>query len=160
MAVFQRTGIWYLDYYYQGKRIRESVGTSKREAEQALAVRKAEIIQGRYHFQNDKLSPQFSVFAVEYLDYQQTQNRSWKRVQTSLNRLMPYFGDKHLAEITPKDIELYKQKQLLQPKQTPYIKHRILVKPATINHDLAYLKNLFTIAIKYCKSSDTSWTGR
>ncbi len=47
MGVYSKKGkdgklCWYIDYYYDGKRMRKSVGTSKTLAEKALAVRKTE----------------------------------------------------------------------------------------------------------------------
>lgn len=35
MAIFRKRGKWYINYYCQGGRIREAVGTSKRAAEGA-----------------------------------------------------------------------------------------------------------------------------
>ena len=50
MGVFKKHNTWYIDYYSEGRRIREAVGNNKREAAEALAVRRSEIVQGRYHF--------------------------------------------------------------------------------------------------------------
>jgi hypothetical protein len=47
MGVFKRGGIWWIDYRYQGRRIRESTGTSSRKrAEQLLTKRQAEVSRG------------------------------------------------------------------------------------------------------------------
>lgn len=57
MSIFQRidkdgNASWYIDFYYNGKRIREVAGHTKRQAEDALAMRKAEILQGKYGIVN------------------------------------------------------------------------------------------------------------
>jgi hypothetical protein len=48
MGVILKKGKYFIDYRVQGRRVREGIGTNKREAELALAVRKTEIVQGRY----------------------------------------------------------------------------------------------------------------
>ena len=40
MALFKKRGKWYIDYYYEGRRIREAIGPSKRAAEMALGARR------------------------------------------------------------------------------------------------------------------------
>lgn len=45
MGLFKKRGKWNIDYYYQGRRIRECIGTSKRLAERALDARKG-FVQG------------------------------------------------------------------------------------------------------------------
>ncbi len=37
MALYQRNGNWWIDYYYQDRRYRQKIGTTKRNAEEALA---------------------------------------------------------------------------------------------------------------------------
>ena len=41
MAVFQKNGTWWIDFYHQGKRIRRKVGPSKRMAAGELRGRRA-----------------------------------------------------------------------------------------------------------------------
>jgi hypothetical protein len=42
-----------LDFFYDGRRIRKKVG-SKKDAENALAAVKADILRGEYRFTKDK----------------------------------------------------------------------------------------------------------
>ena len=52
MGLYKRRGkegsTWCIQYFTHGKRIREAIGPSKRQAELVLAKRKAEIREGRF----------------------------------------------------------------------------------------------------------------
>ena len=82
----------------------------------------------------------FSKYAEQYLAYSKT-NKSWstynRQDRISIARLKSYFKDKYIYEITPQMIEKYKAKRLEN------------VKPATVNRELACLKHMFTMAIKW-----------
>ena len=45
MAVYQKKGIYFIDYIVEGRRKRESVGPSKKQAELVLKKRKIEIAE-------------------------------------------------------------------------------------------------------------------
>lgn len=62
MGVFNKGGSWYIDYYHNGKRIRENVGPSKKDAIRALQTRRGEINQGRFNWLRKKDSPSFDFF--------------------------------------------------------------------------------------------------
>ena len=141
MRIYQRKQIWYVDYYYEGRRIRRKIG-SKRDAENALAAIKADILRGEYRFKKDR-KIRFEDFAKEYLDYAKINKRSWGRDESSLKRLLPFFGNMLLSKITPRYIEEYKKKRLDDQ-----------VKTGTINRELACLKHMFTIAEKLGKFDD------
>src|SRR3990172_10004377 len=111
MGVLSRNGKWYLDYYVDGLRIRECVGKSKTEAQKALAVRKAEIVQGKYNFKKEKRSPLFEDFAKEYMDYSMANKKSFTRDITSLNKLKPFFKGEKLCDISPFLVEKYKARR-------------------------------------------------
>ncbi len=139
VAIFKKNGTWYIDYYVDGRRKRECVGVNKKTAEKALAIRKAEIAQGRYDFKKEN-SIKLQDFAKDYLEYSRANKKSFKRDITSLNALLPYFEGKKLSQIKPEDIERYK------------IMRRKSVAPGTINRELACLKHMFTMAIKWGKA--------
>ena len=82
MAVFKRTykgkdgkgkKKWYIDYVVDGKRKWKSVGevgvVSKADAKKLLALRKTEILQGKFNAPKPKIIPTFSEFAKEYLEF-------------------------------------------------------------------------------------------
>lgn len=142
MAVYPRNGKWYIDYYYEGVRRREIVGpvlvTTKRIAEQALAIRKAEIAQGRFQFTQKNHDLKMKEYIERYWEWAKCNQRhpeKWTRVY--LNHFLEYFRDKRLSQITPKDIEEYK---ILRSKE---------IKPSTINRELACLKRMYSLAVNW-----------
>jgi len=138
MGLFKKNGKWCIDYYFEGRRVRETVGPNKRVAEQALAVRKAEITQNRYTL-SKRESVLFQDFAKEYLDYSRNHKKSYLRDITSTNHLTPYFKNKRLSDITSWLTERYKAIR----------KEKVAV--ATVNRELACLKHMFTLAIEWGK---------
>lgn len=138
MAIRKRGKSWIIDYYYNGRRIRETVGESKKLAEKALAIRKAAIAQERFKIQDTKkLSTTFGEYAQEFIEgYAKNNKRSWRRDVTSLKQLLPIFENKRLIDMTPSQIERYKAKRLKE------------VSPATLNRELALTKTIFNHAIK------------
>ena len=137
---------WYISYYQKGRRIREAISDKKSEARAALAAREADILRGRFEFKKDK-NVWFKDFAKEYLEYVKINKKSWGRDESSLKHLKPFFKDKLLSQITPKDIEAYKKKLL----ETDFRKRKI--QPGTINRELQCLRHIFTIAEKFDKFS-------
>ncbi|OQX51659.1 MAG: hypothetical protein B5M53_10675 [Candidatus Cloacimonas sp. 4484_209] len=140
MAIFKIKNTWYIDYYFNGKRIREAIGPNKKLAEQALYIRKANIAKGKFEIQDIKHSITFMELAKIYIEYAKGNKKSWKRDITSLNKLLPYFGNMRLNDISPYKIEQYK------------LQRRDEVLPATVNRELACMKHMFNLAIKWGKT--------
>lgn len=141
MRLYRRKKVWYLDYTFEGKRIRQAVGTSKKEAQQALDVIKGKILSGKFDIQDTKPSIIFNELADLYIPYAQANKKSWKRDITSLKNLLPVFGEVRLKDISPLDIEQYK------------LQRRNKVTPAAVNRELALMKYMFSLAIKWKKAN-------
>lgn len=168
MALFQKRGQWYIDYYAEGRRVRERVGVSKRLAERALTARRGEITQGRFKLQDVKRSPRFEQVAEEYATWARAHLRSWLRQSGTLRRLRAYFDGRTLREITPWLIERYKQERLkatvggrraapTAPAGRWPAGHAAgapprPIRPTTINRELACLKRLFNLAMQWGKA--------
>ncbi len=142
MAIYKRNKIWYIDYFYEGRRIREAVGSSKKLAQKALMIRKTQITQGKFDIQDTKPSITFGELAKTYIEYAKVNKKSWKRDVVSLNKLLPFFENRQLKHITPFLVEQYKQQR------------REEVSPATVNRELALVKHMFTLAIKWKRASN------
>jgi len=112
MGVFKRTykgmdgkkkDYWYIDYVLDGKRKWESVGqvgtVSKEHAKKLLALRKTEILQGKFNTPKPKAIPTFSEFAKEYLEFAKGNKKSWDRDMYAVKRLIPFFGSYRLKDI-------------------------------------------------------------
>ncbi|MBK7142036.1 MAG: site-specific integrase [bacterium] len=137
MGLYKRGDAWYIDYYVNGKRKRERVGSNKKVAEQALAKRQVQVAEHR--FLDIQRSPRTSLEELigAYLEYAKANKLSWQRDVHSIQRLKESFGRKLLSEITPLALETYKSSRLK------------VVAPATVNRELACLKHMFTKAIQW-----------
>jgi integrase len=137
MGIYKRKNKWFLDYYFQGKRIREAANTTNKSiAEDMLAARKADILRDKFKIADLQPNMYFSQLAEEYLAYAKENKKSWKRDETSLKHLKPFFENRRLAEITARMIEKYKSKRTSDG-----------VSPATINRELSCMKHMYNLAI-------------
>jgi len=148
MGVYKRGNVYYIDYYFEGNRIRERVGKNKRQAELALASRKGEIAQGKFNLERVKKTPYFEEFAKEYLDWAKINHRSWERMDAvRIKCLSNFFSGRRLNEITPWLIEKFKSER------------KDKVKPATINRELAVLSAMLSQAIEWGKLNEHPMKG-
>ena len=104
--MYKREGIWYADYYLDGKRIRESTGeTLKRKAEAYLDRRKQEWLLGTAGFSGEH---KFADVAADWLDtYSKVYHSQSHYVGNTYrlkNHILPYFGTEYVSDITQKDI--------------------------------------------------------
>ena len=136
MGIYKVGNIWYIDYYCEGRRMREPASKKKTEAEEMLEARKTDIVRGEFHLPG-KRKIKFEKFAQEYLEYAKINKRSWERDRVILGHLMPHFKGMALSKINPKHIEDYKRTRLKR------------VRPVTINRELALLKYMFSLARKW-----------
>ena len=133
--------LW-LDFYYQGKRYRESLGpVSMTFAKERLILKKRELIEGQGKPKIGRVS--FSRFTEDFLEWSKGNKRpkSSLRDECSLKHLQPFFKDRMLSEISPFLIEKYK---LLRKEEE--------AKPRTIAIDLACLRHMFNLAMKWGKA--------
>ncbi len=141
MRVFKRGKVYWIDYFANGQRIRESTGTaSKKRALQLLHKRQAAVFAGRFDFQEVKQSPRFSDFADYYLESFSKVNKSksmYTREQTAVRSLRPFLGKYQLNAITPMLIEHFKRKRLKDGR-----------KPATVNRELDCLRQIYRLAVR------------
>jgi integrase len=127
---------WFYDVYIDGVRERKAVGPNKRDAEDELERIKGKALSGEYRA-GRRRKVRFESFADEYIKHAKPNKRSWKRDEVSLNSLKPFFKGLYLFKISARKIEEYKRKRLEE------------VMPATVNRELALLKTMFNLAIKW-----------
>ena len=151
MGVFKRTTkrnntkreYWYIDYVLDGKRKWESVGrvgeATKADARKLLALRRTEILQGKFNAPDKRAVPTFAEFAKEYIEYAKGNKKSWDRDACSLRCLVPFFGSYTLNDISPILIERYK----LERKKG--------VSGRTVNIELSLLRRMFNLGIIWDK---------
>jgi len=139
MSIYKHGRKWWISYYWNGKQVREGVSASRREAENALALRRAEILKGRFHYVPRKELVMFPR-AVEEYKVEKAEKRSLRRDETSFRHLTQAFGLMRIDRITTKDIEAYKRARAGQHSQK---RKGLAVAGGTVNRELALLKCLF-----------------
>ena len=138
MGVFKKAKNWYIDYYVHGRRKREKVGPSKRQALIVLQKRRVQIAEEKFLDIQKHQKIKFEEMGRLFLEnYSKPNKRSWRRDKEIVGHLTDLFGGRHLHEIGPLDIEKYKRKR------------REKVSPATVNRELSGLRNIYNRAIEW-----------
>ncbi len=157
MPIYKRGKRWWIEYEHEGKRYRESAGWTKRVAEQALNIRRAEIAQGKFNIQSVKRAPTLETFAKEYLAWAQVNLRTGSTFHARrLKPLLQAFGTYRLNGITAPLIERYKQERAKdcrahptrrgKRKPLPDDRPQERIAPSTVNRELAVLSGILTRA--------------
>lgn len=144
MGVFLRKGNWYIDYYAQGRRIREKISTNKTLALNVLRKRKVEVAENKHLDIKKQHKIKFEDFTKDYLElHSKPNNKSWKKSDWSnINTLKKFFSGKYLYEITPEMVEKFKATKIKE------------VSPARVNRLMSCLKSIFNRAIKWGKAQE------
>src|SRR5215472_2196726 len=103
MALYRRGDIWWYEFQFQGRRIRQSTGfTNRTAALRAEAKRKADLIDRRAGFSQAKLAPKFEEFVEKFLAWSKQQHRPKTRELhgTNCDTLLRFFRGFWLDEIT------------------------------------------------------------
>jgi integrase len=125
---------WWVSYMDGGRQRHESAHTSnKREAERWLAVRRAQVAEGRLQLPASR-PPFFKEFAKEFLGSIPHQNTR-RTYQSCINNLNKSFAPLRLSEITVAAIEKFKEHRLSKGTRR-----------ATVNRDLSVLRRMLRIA--------------
>jgi integrase len=137
MGIYKRGKVYWIDFYDPDRnRVQESSQSStRRDAENLLALRKSAILRGVYR-QPVKIT--FGEFGDRYMEHAKANKRSWLRDQQMLENLYKSFGKQRpLTDVTAIEIEGYK------------VNRRARVSGATVNRELALLKRMFNLAITW-----------
>jgi integrase len=133
---------------------------NKRNAEVVERAFRTQIARNEFGIDAKKPVPTYNAAMKEFLLWCQTEHAArpatTRRYATSSKALIEYFGDKSLDQITPDDVQKFKQWRSKQKKQAPNTKLRkskkaasnAVIKPATVNRELACLKIVFNHFIK------------
>lgn len=141
MKIYQnKNGKWVIDFTYKNRRIRRVVGESKRNAEAAMIRIKNDILIEKYGFTKPKKAILFEKFAKDYFELHSREKKSCETDGFHIERLKSFFNGKYLSSITPEVVERYKSKRKKE------------VSSATVNRELACLKNMFSKAIDWGKA--------
>ena len=101
------SGIWWINYYIEGKRRREKVG---RRAD-AVTLYQRRKTDGRMGIKMPEMRPKvatlFEEIAADALEYSKEHKASYAGDRSTLNKLMPTFGKTPIKDITPQMIKAY-----------------------------------------------------
>jgi len=140
--------VWWIEWYQNGQRKRERIGSNKSAAEQRLREVLSARTEGRYVKKSPDACTLFNDLAHWYLNLAEVKaKRSFSRDKAICRKLTAFLGDRLLKDITPALVESYKQKRL---SEISYRKHP--TKPATVNRELACLHAIFSKGVKNDKA--------
>jgi len=139
-SMFRRPGTqcWTVQYYANGKRIREGTHTANRnEAVKILNQGLAAVAQGKPVGPDVERTTLADIFLILVDNYRANGRKSIGRVEDGLRHLREYFGDDSKARAITGD------------RVNAYIGHRLAqkAKPATVNRELAALRRAFNLAL-------------
>ncbi|MGB3480337.1 MAG: tyrosine-type recombinase/integrase [bacterium] len=141
-----KNGVWYLDYSLNGKRVRKSIGRSKKLALEALKAKETDIIRGKHLGVKQCKEILFDDLCQEYLNFSKANKSksSYRRDTVSVKNLMGSFKGLPVLEVTAQDMERYKNMR------------KEMVSPATINRELSCVKHMFTKAVHWGYLNDNT----
>lgn len=153
MTVQKRKGrsTWVCDFVYNGERIRRTLkfARTKKEAEQAEAVIMNHVFQQAYGLE-PKPDQLFENFVIEtYLPYSETNKKSFVNDLSMCRVLVRYFRGRTVRQITPANVEVFKQWFLAKPivygKEDERKERKRSL--ATVNNHLRALSKIFSLAV-------------
>ena len=140
----KRGSVWWMSFVYQGKRYRISIETSDRKrAQKIYDAIKGQIAENRWIERSLGEDNIFTEMMEKYLVEHASQKASARQYKGYVKNLLKFFGDCSIKEITPSLVNQFKIKR-----------RKDGVGPASINRELAILKNAFNIA-----SRQWEWVG-
>jgi len=127
-----------MSFTHQGKQVRRSTGTGdRRVADAILAKVKVQIVEGQYFERAVAESHTFKELMDRYEKEHVARKLRHRGLKGYMKNLRAFFGERTLANVTPKDIVAYKNKR-----------YEDGMAPATINRELANLKKAFNLAMR------------
>lgn len=142
MGIYKKKNDYYIDYYANGRRIREKIGSSKPLAENVLRKRKLQIAENKFLDIKKQYKIKFKDFSEEYLRVHSASHKSYRGDFDNIKTLKKFFSGKYLHEINSLDIEKFKAERSKE------------VSHATVNRALAVLRSMYNRAIEWKKVSD------
>ncbi len=137
--MYQRGKNWYSDFWYQGERYTKSWGAiTKTVAKEKDRKYRTEVKEGKHE---QKARPiLFETFREKYLEHARVNKKpkSATRNEVSIKMLLPYFKGNLISTIHPFQVEQYKKDRLDKGAS-----------PATVNRDVACLRNMMNMAVQW-----------
>jgi len=149
MGLVKRGEVWWMNFMFQGRRIRRSTGTTNRVlAGSILAKVQIQLIEGQYFDSLEERTRTFGELMDRFEREHIVKLASRATCEAFVKRFRQFFGDRTLAQITPKLIVEYKNSR-----------SAVGVKAATINREMTCLKKAFNLAKReweWCRDNPVS----
>lgn len=137
--MYKRGDKWYSDFCYGGRRYVKSWGAiSKTVAGEKDRKFRTEVAEGKHALRAKRIL--FETFAEKYLEMARLNKKpqAARRNESSIKMLKPYFEGKLIESIHPFQVEQYKRDRKEKGAA-----------PATINRDVATLRNMLNKAVEW-----------
>jgi len=147
MKTYQRGSVWYVDYSFNGERIRYAVG-KKSDADEELDRVKYEVKQ-RIHRPQKKMV--FDNLLEEYQQWARVNKKasSYKRELTSAKPLLKSFGGRRIDRIMHAEAEQYQRQRVDGVLTIDGVSKKPKVANATVNREVIMLKHMFKKAVEW-----------
>lgn len=158
MGIFKRGETYYIRFWNKGREIREAVGPLKREAEEVLAKRKAEIRAKKFGLTSVPTKPR--PFADYYQHWMETYVLEHCKPATAAGYdtayrlyLLPAFGETDIREITREQVKAVVNRMRAQDKSRAYVRSTVAPLSEMFNHALDDQILTFNPALRVLKIS-------
>jgi hypothetical protein len=111
MGLTKRNDVWWMSFMYQGRQVRRSTGTSKKQLAEAIYAKvKVQIAEGQFFERREEQEHTFKEMMERYVAERATLKAAKSRLRdhAALGHLLPVLGERVLAHITPKVMAQYK----------------------------------------------------
>jgi site-specific recombinase XerD len=127
------SGVWWVQFFVNGRRRRERVGPSKSEAVALYQLRKTQVREGR--LPQRRPEQRFEDFVKLFLDGERQRMRSFRDYERFGRSWCERFAGRTLRSIMPLDIEQWATRRIKEAA------------PSTVNHELSFLRRVFNVAL-------------
>jgi integrase len=157
MSVYKQKGSknYWFHFIWNGQHLQRSTKQrNKRVAETIEDAFRTKLAKGEVDILDAQAIPGFSHAMKEFLLWSEQEHkahpRTFERYAVSSRPLLRFFGDRKLNHITPDLVEEYKLQRSKQYKipRKKKSRNKKLLRPATVNRELACLKAMFNYHIK------------
>ncbi len=149
MRVYKRGDVYWFELQFKGERIQRSTKSkNQRTAGQIASAYHTALIKGEVGVVDRKPVPKFKAAMKAFLEWSVQEHAAHpgtaERSRYSSMPLLKFFRDTSLENISPDEAERYKKHRLaMKSRQSGEF-----LRPATVNRELACLREMFNHAIK------------
>ncbi|MBI4057249.1 MAG: site-specific integrase [Elusimicrobia bacterium] len=110
MGVFKKRAAYWIDYYFEGRRRREKIGSSFKLAQEVLHKRKTQIAEKKFFPERLRTKATFGEVAELYWKQQGRHRKNHRDMRHMIDRLLGLLGDKPLESVTSLTVQEIRNK--------------------------------------------------